>query len=205
MIRLFEEFALNFISFLPNLLSALIILIIGWGAGVFTEKSLKIVLKKLKIVQFIERGRPGFRITNLIPLLSKWAIYLVFIWMAVDVLQIAVLSETLKAIVLEFLPGLIMATVIIIVGYGIAEYVRALIEKSKIFYSDIVSKLIFWLIIYIAFALALPKIGIDVWIINAILLIIVACFGLGISIAIGLGMKDIVAKVARKRLRKYLR
>jgi hypothetical protein len=54
---------------------------------------------------------------------------------------------------------------------------------------------------YIAIATALPSIGIDASLINMILIILVASFGLGMAIAIGLGLKDTVAKLAKKKFK----
>jgi hypothetical protein len=62
---------------------------------------------------------------------------------------------------------------------------------------------IFFLVLYVSIALALPFVGIDPTLINWILIVIVASLGVGLAIAIGLGLKDVIADVARGYSRKF--
>jgi hypothetical protein len=193
-----ENFFRSFLSFLPSLIGALVLLLVGWLLGNIVGKIVKEVLLRLKADDLIFRGkRQIFKISSVVSILCSWAIYLLFIQAAVDVLGIIVLKEAVGQIV-AFIPGLIKAVVIGLVGYAIAEYVRENVERSKVPYSKLVAKLLFFLIIYIAIATALPLVGIDTTLINAILIVIVASFGLGFAIALGLGLKDTVAKLAKK-------
>ena len=195
----------SFLLFLPKLVSALIMLLIGWILGYFIGSVIKKILEKLKLDEYLIKGKPAVSISGIISTIIKWTIYLAFIWVAVDILEISALSELMHSIVFEFLPGIIWGIVILIAGYAIADYIRISIEKSKIFYSDIISKLVFWLIIYISVGLALPKFGIDPTLVNNILLILIACIGGGIAIAIGLGLKDVIKAEAKRYLRKRKR
>jgi hypothetical protein len=68
-------------------------------------------------------------------------------------------------------------------------------------YSDIVAKILFFLILYISIAMALPLVGIDPTLVNNILLVIIGSVGLGLAIAIGLGLKDTIARMAKKKLK----
>jgi len=68
-------------------------------------------------------------------------------------------------------------------------------------YSGLIGSGIFFLTIYIAIALALPLLGIDPTLINNLLLVIVGSFGIGIALAIGFGLKDVVARWAKKNLK----
>ena len=193
-----ENFFRSFLSFLPSLIGALVLLLVGWLLGNIVGKIVKEVLLRLKADDLIFRGkRQIFKISSVVSILCSWTIYLLFIQAAVDVLGIIVLKEAVGQIV-AFIPGLIKAVVIGLVGYAIAEYVRENVERSKVPYSKLVAKLLFFLIIYIAIATALPLVGIDTTLINAILIVIVASFGLGFAIALGLGLKDTVAKLAKK-------
>ena len=194
-----------FLLFLPKIVSALIILVIGWILGYFIGSLIKKILEKLKLDEYLIKGKPSISISGIISTIIKWTIYLAFIWVAVDILEISALSELMRSIVLEFLPGIIWGIVILIAGYAIADYIRVSIERSKIFYSDLISKIVFWLIIYISVGLALPKFGIDPTLVNNILLILMACIGVGIAIAIGLGLKDVIKEEAKRYLRKRKR
>ena len=91
---------------------------------------------------------------------------------------------------------------IIIVGYVLAEYFKDRIISKDTMYGSLVGKIIFFLLIYISIALSLPFLGIDALLINWILLIIIGAVGFGIAIAMGLGLKDIVASSAKEYMKK---
>lgn len=188
------------IVFLPNLLAAIVLLIIGWVVGTVVGRVAKELLVRFKVDQYIAKKKPIVRLSNVFPMIFEWTIYLVFIQSAVQALGVGALAEFVSMII-EFIPGLVEAVIVVVVGYGIAEYVRIEIEKGKLPYSDIMGKVLFWLLVYVAIALALPLVGINPALVNNVLLIIVGAMGLGIAIAVGLGLKDVIAVEARGYLR----
>jgi hypothetical protein len=193
----------NFLVTLPSIIWAAIALVVGFIIGKVTGWIIKQFLVRIKLDQYVfEREKFKIKLSDVFSILGRWTIYLVFIQVAAGILGIAtVLSLVNSAIV--FLAGAIEATVIIIVGYSLAYYVKDKVIHSKTFYGDLVGKLIFFMILYVSIALALPFIGIDATLINWILLIIVASLGAGMAIAVGLGLKDVVAEVARGYSRKF--
>ena len=195
-------FLISVINFLPSLAAAIILLIIGWAVGILVGKVTREVMLRLKVDKYLAKGKkPLFSLTDILSVIFRWSIYLVFIQAAVEALGIAVLVTFLSNI-LGFVPKLIRAILLVVVGYGVAEYVREQIETSKLSYSDIISKLLFFLIVYIAIAMALPLMGVETFIVNAVLLVIVGSVGLGLAIAIGWGLKDTIAAMAKKYERK---
>ena len=191
----------SFVKFLPNLIGALVLLAIGWLVGSIVGRIVKEIVRRLKLDDLLFKNKkPMFKFSDVFSIIFSWAIYILFIQAAFEVLGIPALVEAFGAI-LAFIPGLIKAIIIVIAGYAIAEYVREKVEKSKVMYCKLVAKIMFFLIMYIAIATALPSIGIDASLINMILIILVASFGLGMAIAIGLGLKDTVAKFAKKKFK----
>ncbi len=192
----------SMLPFLPKMLTSLVLLLIGWLIGWLIGRISKGLLKRLKVDNYIARGgKPLFRLSSILPVIFSWIVYLAFIQTAVQVLEISALV-TLVGYVIAFLPGLIGAIVVTVVGYAIAEYVRQHVEDSKLTYSDLIGKMMFFLIIYIAVAMALPLIKIEATLMNNILLVIIGSFGLGMALAIGLGLKDTIAELAKKYKRK---
>lgn len=178
---------------------AILTLVVGWIIGLVIGRVTKEIILRLKVDQYISRGKkPLFRLSDIFSLIFKWWIYVLAIWTAVGILGIPALNEVMQAIVMNFIPGLIKAIIIVMVGYAIAEYVKKQIEATKIAYSSLMGNLLFFFIIYVAIAMALPLMGID----PTILLIIMGSIGVGLAIAIGLGLKDIVATIAKKYEKK---
>jgi len=190
------------INFLPNIAGAMILLLIGWLVGLVLGRVTKEILKRLKVDEYVARGKkPVFRLSNIFSVIVTWSIYLVFIQASVDTLGIVALSSFLQGI-LFFIPGLVKAIIVVVVGYGLAEYVRHQIESSGVTYSELMGRVLFFLIIYIAIAMALPLVGIDPFLVNALLLVIAGSVGIGLAIAIGFGLRDDVVKVIKKYQKK---
>lgn len=186
------------IDFLPKIAGALILLLIGWLIGLVVGRVIKELLRRLKVDEYVARGkRPVFRLSDIFSVIATWSIYLVFIQAAVDTLGIVALSLFLQGI-LAFIPGLIKAIMVVIIGYALAEYVRQNVEASKVTYSGLVGRVLFFLTIYIAIAMALPLVGIDPFLVNALLLVIAGSVGIGLAIAIGFGLKNDIVKIVRK-------
>jgi hypothetical protein len=202
LIQVLNTFLDSAILFLPKLVGAVILLAIGWVVGIIVGKVTREILIRLKVDQYVTRGKKAiFKLSDIFAVIFSWAIYLTFIQAAVEVLGIPALVTVFGGI-LAFIPGLVGAIIVVIAGYAIAEYVRQQIEASKIEYSGIIAKVVFFLTVYIAVAMALPLVNIDPFLINAILLVIIGSAGLGFAIALGLGLKDIIAVYAKRYLRK---
>ncbi|MDI6806560.1 MAG: hypothetical protein QMD14_01945 [Candidatus Aenigmarchaeota archaeon] len=193
----------SFVGFLPGLVAAIVLLIVGLIIGRIISRITKEVMIRCKVDQYVLREKkPLFRLSDVFSIIFKWSIYFLFIWAAVGTLKIPALTEIMQAIVMNFLPGLIKAVIVIVAGYLVAEYIRKQVEISKLMYSSIVGNILFWLTIYVAVAIALPLIGIDPTLVNNMLLIIFGAFGIGVGIAIGLGLKDTVAQLAAEYRKK---
>jgi len=197
----------NFVLNLPQLIWVLIWLLIGLLVGRFVGWIVKKFLVSIKIDQYVfEKERFKMKLSDIFSILTRWIIYLVFILFAVEHhLTFLPRFASLITSAIGFLAGAVEATVIIIVGYSLAYYIKDKVIRSKTFYGDIVGNVIFFLILYVSIALALPFIGIETELINWILVVIVASFGLAMAIAFGLGLKDIVRDIAKDYTRKILK
>jgi len=185
---------------IKQLLPAILILLVGWLVGKIFGKIVRSSLKRAKADKYFKFGR-GFEVSNVFSVITTWSIYLIAIILAVDTLQIDILSKILLEI-LSFIPLMVEAIIIILVGYLVGKYVQGQIIASKVKYSEIMGQVIFFFITIIAIDLALHAINLEPFVIDGIILILVGSVGLGIAIALGLGLKDTIAKLAKKYSKK---
>ncbi|MCK4555354.1 MAG: hypothetical protein KAT83_02000, partial [Candidatus Aenigmarchaeota archaeon] len=148
-----------------------------------------------------EKEQLSFKLSSVLGTVSKWVLYLVFLQQAAVQLNVEAISISINEIV-NFIPGVIGAVVVLIASYAIAIYVKEEIVGSKGLYQNMIGKVIFFLIVYVGIATALPLIEINAVLINNILLILIASLGLGIALAIGLGLKDTVAELSKGYVKK---
>ncbi len=192
----------SFVIGLPSFLWAVIALLLGFLVGKFGGWLVKQFLMKIKLDQYIfEKEKFKMKLSDIFAVLTRWIIYLLFIMYSASFLGVPQVT-TLIGSAIGFLAGVVEASVIIIVGYSIAYYIKDKVMHSKTFYADVVGNVIFFLTLYVSIALALPFVGIDTQLINWILIIILASFGLGIGLALGLGLKDTVNNLAKEYTKK---
>ena len=192
------------VAFLPNLVSAVILLVIGLVVGKVVGRVVKEVLDKVKVDYYVsETHKPMVQISSLFSVVSRWWIYLAFIAAALsrDVLGITQLAIWVAEIN-SFIPKIIGASLILVVGYALGEYIKGHIKKTNTLWGTLTAKVLFFFILYVSIALALPILGISTSLVNSILLVIIGAVGLGVAIAMGLGMKDAVSDVSQRYVRK---
>ncbi|NIO44836.1 MAG: hypothetical protein GTN36_04785 [Candidatus Aenigmarchaeota archaeon] len=194
----------NFVWSFPLLLWALILLLIGLIIGKVGGWIVKQFLVKMKLDQYVfEKDKFKMKISDIFAALTRWILYLSFILIATTYLSFAPELASLIKYAIGFLAGMVEATIIIVIGYSLACYIKERVIQSKTIYGDIVANIIFFLILYVSIALALPFVGIDTQLINWILIVIIASLGLGMAIAIGLGLKDVVRDIGKNYSKRF--
>jgi hypothetical protein len=191
-------------AFLPNLVAAIILLVIGLVVGKIVGRIVKEVLVKIRLDYYVtEERKPPVSLANLFAIITRWWIYLAFIAAALseNILGIPVLAQWVASIY-AFIPNVIGATLIVIVGYIIGEYIKTQMTKTGKPYSQLTGKVLFFFIMYVAIALALPVLGINAYIVNNVLLTMIVAVGLAFALAFGLGARDTVGAIVRKWARK---
>ncbi len=191
-------------NFLPNLVSAVILLVIGLVVGKIVGRVVKEVLERVRLDYYVsETHKPAISLSALFSVIARWWIYLAFIAAALSrqVLGIDSLALWISE-VQAFIPRIIGAAVIMVVGYVLAEYIRGHIKKGPTLYGALVGKVLFFFVLYVSVALALPILGISSALISNILLVIIASVGLGVALALGLGLKDAVSDVSKRYVKK---
>ncbi len=185
-----------------NAIGAVVVLVIGFVIGKILGRIVREVMLKLKVDDYLsEEKYLNVKPSHIGDLITRWTIYLVFIQQAALVLGVQAISEFVQS-AYQFILGIVAAVVTILIGYGLAIYMKDKIITSKTIYSDITGKLVFGLVLYLSVAIGLKFIqGVNAVILDYILLVLIASVGIGIAIALGLGLKDVIREMAREWLR----
>ena len=199
-----EELARNVILFLPNLLAAIVILIIGWILGrilgrvvaeVLDRIGVDDALRKTSIGQQIERSTTN--ISRLFDLIVRWFIYLIAILAAVSVLQIQALSAAVAAIV-AFIPNIAAFIIILVGGFILIDWLMDRFQDfgagQDVQFFGAVTTFLRVFLYFVVVILALQQLLLDLSIIYVFVVPLAwgVALGLGAAIAIivGLGLKD---------------
>ena len=200
----------SFIAILPSLVGALVVffvgLVIARGLGTVVARA----LKKLYLDQAVERaglkrilGMVGFsfEISQALGQLVTWFLYIVALIAAADILGLQQISVFLQRIVL-FVPNVIVAVVILIVGLLISTFVHILVKETatsaKLTSVDFLASVARWAILIFTFMAALVQLRVAPEMIQILFTGLVLMIALAGGIAFGLGGKDRAKQVIDK-------
>lgn len=112
--------------------------------------------------------------------------------------NLAFLRDPLQSII-DFLPRVIEAIIVAMVGYAFADLVKNVVTKSTdrlgLDYGAALANLIFGFILILVLTLAVTALGVDTGLINRTVEITLAALGLAIAIALGLGLNPLARSV----------
>ena len=193
-------------QFLVNILLVLIILIIGWVISKFVKT---IVMRVLKVVRLdslsesieldslLSKGGIHYSLSELIGIVCYWLVLLVTFVVAINAIGLPVAADLLSKVVL-YIPNVIAAIFILILGMFIASLLRNIIQTTAsnagISHVNALGKIVEVMIIVFAVAIALEQLNIGAKIIELIVGILLGSMGLAMGLAFGLGCKDIAAR-----------
>lgn len=202
-------------NFLPNLVGAVLILIVGWVVAVVLEQLVEKVLRMINVQRLFERARIEDLVqktgskrdtVGLLSSLVKWIIYLAAFMAAADVLSLDAITSFLNQ-VLAYAPNVIASVAILLVGGILAQFlsevVRGAVSAASLSYAGFLSGLTRWSIWIFAILTALFQLGVAQAIIQTLFTGLVAALAIAIGLAFGLGGQKSAADVLEKVRRDF--
>ncbi len=198
---------LSFVQLLPNLIAAIVILIIGYVVAYILGHAVKVLLFKLGLDSQIEKARLSkaigkIKLSSILGEITKWYVFIVFLQSAVDLVNLGALSILLQEFVM-WIPNVIAAALVIIFGLFLAHFVTMKIrEHTDIKGGKTLTGILNTVITFIVIVIALEQIGINVSILSNTFMILLGGLALGSAIAIGLSFGLGTQRDAGKALEK---
>lgn len=193
-------------GFLPTLLGALIILIVGW---IIAKLIKQLIDKLLQIVRFdtladktgisevLKKGDLKISAREVVSSLVYWLIIIMVLIMTVDALGLPKASDVLTGL-FGYVPNVIAALLVIVVAIFLASFIATIVQtaagNAKMPRPQVLAGLTRWAIIIFAATIALVELGIAPLLVTTTFNIVLAGIVLALALAFGLGAKDSVAK-----------
>ncbi len=188
----------KFVEIVPNLVAAIVILIIGVFVAVILGHALRVILDKVKLDEAIRKLELTKAVghTDLPALMGellKWWIIIVFLQQAVSIVNLGSLTVMLGNFA-DWLPSLLVAVIVFLLGLAGAHFVEMkILEHTKLKGMKTAALVLKWIIVIIVLLQALDLILDDIGFIqNIVTYLIIALAGgiaLALGIALGLGLK----------------
>jgi len=195
------------LAFIPQLIVALVVFIIGWVIAVALGKVVEQIIKAIKVDIALRSlgveeavSRAGMKLDSgaFIGGLVRWFFILVFLFAAIDVLGLTQVTEFLRSVVLTYVPQVIVASLILVAAALLAEVTQNVVEGSaraaQLPSAGFLGGIAKWAIWIFALLAALYQLGIAGPLVQTLFTAFVAMLALAGGLAFGLGGKDMAAR-----------
>lgn len=200
-------------NFLPGLLAFIVVLafavVVAWIARVMIRRSLRSIdfnkhLERWGLSEFVEwspERNPGLLLAGI----AYWFIILVGLLVGLSALDARLTSDLVERL-FDYLPNVIAACLILIVGVIFARFVARTVLISavnmQVQSARLLSLGVKWLVMVLAGAMALEHLGIGGSIVRLSFGILFGGIVLALALAVGLGSKDMVSRSLERQAGK---
>ena len=198
-------------KFLPNLMSSILILILGfitaWIIRIVVGKIAKLakadkIISNSDIARMLEKSDIRMSPIKVLRQLLYWTIVFIFAIIALISLKVPAMENLLERFFL-YLPNVFIAALLLVIGYLVANFIGRILlitqVNAGVKYAGIISKAVKFLILIFAFAMAIEQLGIGK---ETVLIAFTITFGgivLALALALGFGGKDIAKDFLEKK------
>ena len=202
-----QNFWQGFLNFIPKLVGAIIVFVVGWFIAVWIGKLVAEILKRLRVDRIFEKSKWDealakaefkMKMSDFIGGIVRWVLVIVFLLAAVEILGLVQFAAFLRAIV-AWLPNLVVAAAIFVVAVIIADIaeklVKAIVGKINVNYVGLIGSIVKWAVWIFAILAILSQLGVAKDIVQILVTGFVALIVISCSLAFGLGGKDLAREV----------
>jgi small-conductance mechanosensitive channel len=197
-------------SFIPQLLGAIIALVLGWMLAKVARSGVMRLLTLLKfdkateksgLEAFMKHAELELSVGSVIGNLVYWLIILVMIVTVANSLGLSMVADLFNKVVL-YIPNVIVAILVLVFGTILARFINRLVfawlNNMEFEGALTVSTFSEYAMLVFVFFMALEQLQIANELLTAAFIISFGAVGLAFAIAFGLGARDWAAKVVDK-------
>ncbi len=199
----FQNLWLGVVNFVPNLVIALIIVILGWLIGALFGRAIWQVFRSLRVDEALRRAgfesflrRSGMNLDSgaFIGGLVKWFVIVVFLVAAFDILGLTQVNLFLQQVVIAYLPRVIVAALILLVGGVVGDVTERIVvtaaKSAEVRSAHFAGTIAKWAVWVFAILVALSQLGIAAAFSQTLFTGIVIAISLALGLSFGLGGQE---------------
>jgi len=193
-------------SYLPTLLGALVILVVGWIVAKAIRRIIDWLLTAIRfdtladkagITEVLRKGNLEISARGVISGLVYWLIMIMVLMMTVDALGLPKASDVLAGL-FAYIPKVIAALLVLVVAMFLAGFVSGIVQTAAgnagLPRPEVLAGISRWAIIIFAATIALGELGIATLLVTTTFNIILGGVVFALALAFGLGGKDAAAR-----------
>jgi len=200
----------RFVAFIPALLGAILVLVIGFLVSVMLGKIIEKIIRmtridnalgKLNSNEHLKRTGIELSFSKFFGELVKWFLVLVFLMAATEILGLTQVTTFLNSIIL-YIPNVVVATVILSIAFLLGNFVYVIVRSSTraagVMSATLLAIISKWAIMIFGLLAALIQLGIATSLVNTIFIGLISALSLAAGLAFGLGGREEAANILKK-------
>jgi hypothetical protein len=152
---------------------------------------------RIELDSLLAKGGIGYSLSELIGIICYWLALLVTFMVAINAVGLTIAADLLNKVVL-YIPNIIAAIFILIIGMFVATLVRNIVQAAAnnagLDNAKLLAKIVDIAVMVFVVMIALEQLGIGTQTISLLISILLGSLGLGVALAFGLGCKDMVGR-----------
>lgn len=203
----FQGLWYGIIQFIPNIIIAIVIFVIGWliaaalgrlVAQLVGAIKLDAMLKPTGLPEVVERAGMTMDAGAFLGGLVKWFFVIAFLVASLNVLHLTQVNDFLVTVVLSYLPRVIVAALIILVGAVVAQVSKEVVMGSAkaagIHAAGFAGSMTKWAIWVFAILAALSQLQVAAAFVQTLFTGVIVALSLAFGLAFGLGGQEAAAR-----------
>jgi small-conductance mechanosensitive channel len=195
------------ITYGPKLVAAVVVVVLGYVVArligqvvvkVSEKIGLQVAAERSGLAQSMQHMGVERNVPKILGTISFWLLMCVVFMAAFNILGLTSVSTAMSSVAL-YIPKLLVATVIVVVGLFAASFLRGVIATSTdrlgISYAEHLANACYYTLALLTLILAFQQLDIKFDLLNYAILIVLAGLALGFGLALGLGGRDVMAGI----------
>jgi hypothetical protein len=207
----FQNLWIGIVNFVPNVLVAIIIFVFGWLVGAALASIISQVVKTVKLDEALKKTglndvvqRAGFTLDSgaFLGALVKWFFIIVFLMASLEVLGLTQVNLFLQTVVLAYLPQVIVAVLMVLVGAVLAEVAKDIVgggaRAAGVRSAGLAGNVAKWAIWLFTVLAVLSQLQVAAAFVQTLFTGIVIAVSLAVGLSFGLGGQDAAARTIER-------
>ncbi|MGD9647312.1 MAG: mechanosensitive ion channel domain-containing protein [Pirellulales bacterium] len=197
----------DIIALTPVILAALVVLVLGYVVARFVAKFISTLCEAIGLqnaavqgglVQSMRQVGINRTVPAIVGTLVFWLLMCVFVMAAFNILGLEAVSTALQDMV-AFIPKLLVATVVVVVGLLLAAFMRGVVATSAdrvgLSYAETLATGVYYVVALLTFMAAFDQLGVQFALLRELILIAFGAVALGFGLAFGFGGRDVMGGI----------
>ena len=195
------------IGIAPKIVAMVVVLVIGYVIAKFVAKAITSLSEKVGLQNAADQSgladsmhRMGLQrnVPAIIGTIVFWLLMCVFLMAGFNILGLPAVSDGMQVVV-NYIPNLLVATVLIVVGLLLATFLRGVVATSAdrvgLSYAEYLANGCYYVFALLTFIAAFNRLGLEFALLENLILIAFGAVAVGFGLSFGLGGRDVMAGI----------